>query len=88
MPALPGARTAWLPYLERGVATCLRFFQRHAKFFHDIYARIATGKATIEEIGRELFPLTLEVASRRIKPWSDHRDIHNAITHLNPALMT
>ena len=50
--------------------------------------RIATGEATIEENGWELFRLILDVASGRKKVWSDHWGIHNALTLFNPAPIT
>ncbi|MEQ1648982.1 MAG: galactarate dehydratase [Hyphomicrobiaceae bacterium] len=60
--------------------------------WHDLIdfdaGRIATGEATIEENGWELFRLILEVASGRKKVWSDHWGIHNALTLFNPAPIT
>jgi galactarate dehydratase len=50
--------------------------------------RIATGEATIEETGWDLFRLILEVASGRVKPWSDRWGLFNALTLFNPAPIT
>jgi galactarate dehydratase len=50
--------------------------------------RIATGEMTIEETGWELFRLILDVASGRVKPWSDRWGIHNDLTLFNPAPVT
>ena len=50
--------------------------------------RIATGEATIEEVGWELFRLMLEVASGRTKPWSDRWGLFNALALFNPAPVT
>jgi galactarate dehydratase len=50
--------------------------------------RIASGTATIEEVGWELFRLILEVASGRKKTWADHWGIHNDLTLFNPAPIT
>ncbi|MFK8250401.1 galactarate dehydratase [Ancylobacter terrae] len=50
--------------------------------------RIATGKASIEEVGQELFELILDVASGRKKPWSDHWGLYNDLTLFNPAPIT
>ena len=47
--------------------------------------RIATGEATIEEIGWDLFRLILDVASGRTKVWSDRWGIHNDLTLFTPA---
>ena len=38
--------------------------------------RIATGKATIEEIGWKLFRLILDIASGRQKSWGEHWGLH------------
>ncbi len=63
-----------------------------ANRWHDLIdfdaGRIATGDATIEENGWELFRLILDVASGRKKVWSDHWGIHNALTLFNPAPVT
>jgi galactarate dehydratase len=60
--------------------------------WHDLIdfdaGRIATGEATIEETGWDLFRLILDVASGRKKVWSDHWGIHNALTLFNPAPIT
>jgi galactarate dehydratase len=50
--------------------------------------RIATGTATIEEVGWELFHLILDVASGRKKTWADQWGLHNALTLFNPAPIT
>lgn len=50
--------------------------------------RIATGEMTIEEAGWELFRLILDVASGRVKPWSDRWGLYNALTLFNPAPVT
>jgi galactarate dehydratase len=50
--------------------------------------RIATGEMTIEEAGWDLFRLILDVASGRVKPWSDRWGLYNALTLFNPAPVT
>jgi len=50
--------------------------------------RIASGEATIEEVGWDLFRLILDVASGRTKPWSDRWGLFNALTLFNPAPVT
>jgi galactarate dehydratase len=50
--------------------------------------RIATGEATIEEVGWELFHLILDVASGRKQTWADHWGLHNALTLFNPGPVT
>jgi galactarate dehydratase len=63
-----------------------------AKRWHDLIdfdaGRIATGEATIEETGWDLFRLILDVASGRKKVWADQWGIHNALTLFNPAPIT
>jgi len=50
--------------------------------------RIATGEATIEETGWDLFKLILDVASGRTKVWSDRWGIHNDLTLFTPGPVT
>jgi len=50
--------------------------------------RIATGERTIEEVGWELFRLTLDVASGRREPWSDKWGLYNALAIFNPTPVT
>ena len=49
---------------------------------------IATGEATIEDVGWKLFHFILEIASGRKKTWSDQWGIHNALSVFNPAPVT
>jgi galactarate dehydratase len=50
--------------------------------------RIATGEATIEEVGQELFQLMLDVASGRKKVWADRWGLYNDLILFNPAPVT
>lgn len=50
--------------------------------------RIATGEATIEEIGWELFNFILDVASGRKETWAEQWGLHNDLTLFNPAPVT
>jgi galactarate dehydratase len=50
--------------------------------------RIATGEATLEQVGMELFQLILDVASGRKQTWADHWGIHNDLALFNPAPVT
>ncbi len=63
-----------------------------ARRWHDLIdldaGRIATGEATIEEVGWDLFRLMLDVASGKVKPWSDKWGLFNALTLFNPAPIT
>jgi galactarate dehydratase len=62
-----------------------------ARRWHDLKdvnaGRIASGEATIEDVGWELFRLMLDVASGR-KTWAEHWKLHNALTLFNPAPVT
>jgi galactarate dehydratase len=49
---------------------------------------IATGRATIEDVGWDLFRLILDVASGRKQTWSDHWGLRNALTLFNPGPVT
>jgi galactarate dehydratase len=63
-----------------------------AKRWHDLIdldaGRIATGEATIEDVGWELFHLMLDVASGRKKPWADRWGITNTLALFNPGPVT
>ena len=50
--------------------------------------RIATGDATIEEVGWEIFRFILEVAGGRKQTWADQWAIHNALALFNPGPIT
>ena len=50
--------------------------------------KIATGGATVEDVGREIFDMILDVASGRRKTWADHWGLHNAPALFNPAPVT
>ena len=50
--------------------------------------KIATGQATIETVGWELFNFLLDVASGRKKTWADHWGLHNALAPFNPGPVT
>ena len=62
-----------------------------ARRWHDLMdvnaGRIASGEASIEDVGMELFKLMLDVASGR-KTWAEHWKLHNALTLFNPAPVT
>ena len=63
-----------------------------AERWHDLIdvdaGRVATGEATIEDVGWELFRLMIEVASGRKKTWADHWGLHNALAPFNPGPVT
>ncbi|WP_392566939.1 galactarate dehydratase [Utexia brackfieldae] len=49
---------------------------------------IALGKASIADIGWQLFHLIIAVASGQHIPWSDHWGLHNPLAIFNPAPVT
>ena len=62
-----------------------------ARRWHDLMdvnaGRIASGEASIEDVGWELFKLMLAVASGQ-KTWAEHWKLHNALVLFNPAPIT
>jgi galactarate dehydratase len=62
-----------------------------ARRWHDLMdvnaGTIASGDATIEDVGWELFKLMLDVASGR-QTWAEQWKLHNALTLFNPAPVT
>ena len=63
-----------------------------AEKWHDLIdidaGRIATGQATIEDVGWDLFRFMLDVASGRKQTWADHWGLHNALAPFNPGPVT
>jgi galactarate dehydratase len=49
---------------------------------------IASDEETIEEVGRRIFDLILDVASGRKQTWADHWGLHNEFAVFNPAPVT
>ncbi len=49
---------------------------------------IATGDATIEQVGTRLFEMILDVASGRAQTWADRWGLHNEIALFNPGPVT
>lgn len=62
-----------------------------ARRWHDLMdldaGRIATGEATIEDVGWELFRLMLDIASGK-ETWAERWKIHNSLVLFNPAPVT
>jgi len=77
---------AMVPVIK--VATRTELAERWFDLIDVDAGRIATGQATIEDIGWELFRLILEVASGRKQTWADHWGLRNAMTLFNPAPVT
>ncbi|ACS84650.1 galactarate dehydratase [Musicola paradisiaca] len=63
-----------------------------AERWHDLMdidaGTIATGEATIEQVGWQLFQFILDIASGRKQTWSDRWGLHNALSVFNPAPVT
>lgn len=49
---------------------------------------IATGHATIEEVGTELFQFIVDVASGRKQTWAEKHHLYNYHCFFNPAPIT
>ena len=49
---------------------------------------IATGDATIEQVGWQIFEMMLEVASGRQQTWADRWGLHNDLALFNPTPLT
>ena len=49
---------------------------------------IATGEATIEQVGTQLFQMVLDVASGRAQTWTDRWGLHNDLALFNPSPVT
>ena len=49
---------------------------------------VATGDATIEQVGMQIFQMVLDVASGRKQTWADHWGLHNEIALFNPGPVT
>lgn len=63
-----------------------------AKRWHDLIdvdaGRIATGQASIEDVGWEIFHLILKVASGEHTTWADRWGLHNEYALFNPSPVT
>ncbi|WP_411752254.1 galactarate dehydratase [Serratia sp. (in: enterobacteria)] len=63
-----------------------------AERWHDLIdinaGTIATGEATIEQVGWQLFELILDIASGRKQTWSDRWGLFNTLAVFNPAPVT
>jgi galactarate dehydratase len=70
------------------VSTRTELAQRWPDLIDIDAGRIATGRASIEELGWELFHFYLDVASGRKQTWTEQHKLHNDITLFNPAPIT
>jgi galactarate dehydratase len=63
-----------------------------ARRWHDLIdldaGRIATGEATIEQVGWDLFHLMLDIASGHRKTWTERWKLNNSLALFNPAPIT
>jgi len=50
--------------------------------------RIATGRASIQQVGWDLFHMILEVAGGRHRTWAEHWGLANALSPFNPGPVT
>jgi galactarate dehydratase len=77
---------AMVPVLKVSSRTAL------AEKWHDLIdvdaGRIASGEATLQQVGEEIFRFMLDVASGRKKTWAEHWGLHNALALFNPGPVT
>ncbi len=77
---------AMVPVIKVATRTAL------AEQWHDLIdvnaGEIATGQATIEEVGWEIFRLIIEVASGRKQTWAEQWGLQNSLCLFNPAPVT
>jgi galactarate dehydratase len=63
-----------------------------AEKWHDLIdidaGRIATGDATMQEVGTEIFRFILDVASGKKRTWAEHWGLGNALVPFNPGPVT
>ena len=77
---------AMAPVIKVGTRTALK--EQWPDLIDVNAGRIATGEATIEEVGWEIFRLILDVASGRKQSWAEHWGLHNDLCLFNPAPIT
>jgi galactarate dehydratase len=70
------------------VASRTSLAQRWSDLIDVDAGRIATGNATIEDIGQQIFQLILDVASGRKQTCADRWGLHNDLALFNPAPVT
>ena len=70
------------------IASRTELAQRWSDLIDIDAGRIATGAATIAQVGEEIFEMILAVASGRKQTWADHWGLHNDLALFNPAPIT
>lgn len=77
---------AMAPVIKVGTRTALK--EQWPDLIDIDAGRIATGEATIEEMGWEVFRFILAVASGHKQVWADHWGLRNDLCLFNPAPVT
>ena len=70
------------------VASRTALAERWADLIDIDAGRIATGNATTEQVGQEIFAMILAVASGEKQTWADRWGLHNDFALFNPAPVT
>lgn len=70
------------------VATRTPLAERWADLIDIDAGTIATGEASLQEVGEQIFRMILEVASGRKQTCADHWGLHNDLVLFNPAPIT
>ena len=79
-------RLAMVPVIKVSSRTALA--ERWPDLIDIDAGRIATGSATIEDVGWQIFQFVLDVASGRKRTWADHWGLHNSLAPFNPGPVT
>jgi galactarate dehydratase len=77
---------AMVPVIK--VASRTSLAQRWSDLIDIDAGTIATGDATIEEVGMQIFQMILDVASGRKETWAEHWGLNNDLALFNPSPVT
>ncbi len=77
---------AMVPVIK--VASRTSLAQRWSDLIDIDAGTIASGHETIEEVGKKIFDMILEVASGNKQTWADHWGLHNEFALFNPSPVT
>jgi galactarate dehydratase len=77
---------AMVPVIK--VATRSALAERWSDLIDINAGTVATGEATIEQVGMQIFEMILDVASGRRKTWAEHWGLSNDLALFNPSPVT
>src|SRR4029077_5696912 len=67
------------------VATRSELARRWPDLIDLVAGRMATGEASTEQVGWDLFQMMLDIASGNRKTWTERWQLHNSLALFNPA---